>query len=143
VRFVIADFEGRPHEVTPEDFSANELVGREGLGGCAMNAIFVTTTIPYVNTPHVGFALELVQVDCIVRWQRQRRYDVFFLSEADENTIKNVAVARERGINPAELYETNASAFRALIDRLSISTNTFIRMSSDRHHLGACKFWEA
>lgn len=109
-----------------------------------MNTCLVTTSIPYVNArPHVGFALELVQADVIARWHRQLGDDVFFLSGTDENAIKNVVVAREQGLTPAELCARNAGAFANLIERLDISTDGFIRTSSARHHRGAQKFWTA
>jgi len=32
---------------------------------------YITTTTPYVNArPHIGFALELVQVDVLARYRR-------------------------------------------------------------------------
>ena len=36
-----------------------------------MDKVYVTTSIPYVNgSPHVGFALELVQADVLARYYR-------------------------------------------------------------------------
>jgi len=109
-----------------------------------MTATFVSTSIPYVNAPpHVGFALELVQADVIARRRRQRGEDVFFLSGTDENALKNVQVAEELGITPAQLCDRNAPRFGELIRALHISTDGFIRTSSDQHHLGVQKLWQA
>ena len=50
---------------------------------------YITTTIPYVNAePHIGFALELVQADAIVRYQRLLGRDVFFSTGTDEHGQK-------------------------------------------------------
>jgi methionyl-tRNA synthetase len=109
-----------------------------------MNTCLVTTSIPYVNArPHVGFALELVQADVIARWHRLLGDRVYFVSGTDENAIKNVVVAKEQGLTPRQLCDRNASAYETLIEKLSISTDAFIRTSSDAHHRGARKFWHA
>ena len=109
-----------------------------------MNTCLVTTTIPYVNArPHVGFALELVQADVIARWHRLRGDDTFFLTGTDENAIKNVVVAREQGLTPRELCDRNAGVFEDLLVKLCISSDLFIRTSSEAHHRGARKFWDA
>ena len=108
-----------------------------------MTTTFVSTSIPYVNAPpHVGFALELVQADVIARHRRQRGEDVFFLSGTDENAIKNVQVAEEQGITPDQLCDRNAPGFLELTRKLHISTDGFIRTSSDRHHRGVRKLWQ-
>ena len=109
-----------------------------------MDTCLVTTTIPYVNArPHVGFALELVQADVIARWHRLKGDDIFFLTGTDENAIKNVLVARDQGLTPRELCDLNAGFFEDLLRRLNISTDAFIRTSSEEHHRGARKFWRA
>jgi methionyl-tRNA synthetase len=109
-----------------------------------MSTCLVTTTIPYVNArPHVGFALELVQADVIARWHRQKGDDTYFLTGTDENAIKNVVVAKEQGLTPRELCDRNATVFEDLLRKLCISSDAFIRTSSETHHAGARKFWNA
>jgi len=42
-------------------------------------AKYLTTTLPYVNAdPHIGFALELVQADALVRSWKATGEEVFF-----------------------------------------------------------------
>ncbi|CDZ29068.1 Hypothetical protein, partial CDS, partial [Neorhizobium galegae bv. officinalis] len=51
---------------------------------------YLTTSIPYVNSsPHVGFALELVQADTYARHFRLLGKDVRFQCGTDDNSLKN------------------------------------------------------
>ncbi|MBI2951162.1 methionine--tRNA ligase, partial [bacterium] len=110
-----------------------------------MNATYyVTTSIPYVNArPHVGFALELVQADALARWHRLLGEEVFFLTGADENALKNVQAAAREGLTPRELCDRNAAVFQDLLRALDISADRFIRTSGEAHFRGASKFWGA
>ena len=107
--------------------------------------LYLTTTIPYVNArPHLGFALELVQVDVLARHRRQRGDQVRFLSGTDDNSLKNVLAAEAEGLSTQELVDRNAAAFQALREPLALSFEDFIRTSSDpRHRPGVERFWRA
>ena len=60
---------------------------------------YITTAIPYVNAPpHIGFALELVQADCMARHYRQQGDVVRFQAGTDENSLKNVLAAEAAGV---------------------------------------------
>ncbi|MDD5109795.1 MAG: methionine--tRNA ligase [Patescibacteria group bacterium] len=105
---------------------------------------YLTTTIPYVNAaPHIGFALELVQSDTVARWSRQRERDVFFLTGADENSLKNVRAAEAEGIPTPQLVDRNAQRYVDLTRALNISNDDFIRTSTPPHHAGAQALWRA
>ena len=106
---------------------------------------YITTAIPYVNAaPHIGFALELVQADVLARHQRSRGRDVRFLSGTDDNSLKNVRAAAERGVPVEELVAANGEAFARLRQALSLSYDDFIRTSSDpRHRPGVDRLWAA
>lgn len=108
------------------------------------NKFYLTTAIPYVNAPpHIGFALELVQADVVARWQRQRGLDVFFLTGADENSLKNVQAAVAERRTPQQLVDRISRRFAELCRALHISNDEFIRTSSAAHHAGAAAFWRA
>ncbi len=108
-----------------------------------MNDIFVTTSIPYVNaSPHIGFALELVQADVIARYDRLRGKRVRFQTGADENALKNVHAARERGIDTQAFVDENTEAFRKLGHALALSTDDFVRTTGERHRQGVARFWK-
>ena len=106
---------------------------------------FVTTAIPYVNaTPHIGFALEVVQADTLARFYRAAGVGVRLLAGTDENSIKNVQAADREGIPVSELVGRNATSFRALQQHLDLSYDDFIRTSVDpRHKPGAERLWRA
>ncbi|HEB13537.1 MAG TPA: methionine--tRNA ligase, partial [candidate division CPR3 bacterium] len=109
-----------------------------------MNKFYITTTIPYVNAaPHIGHALEFVQIDVIARHRRLQGDTVYFLSGADENAIKNVQAAEDAGVLVEEFVEKNSNAFESLLSKLNISIDQFIRTTEDRHKKGAQALWEA
>ncbi len=105
---------------------------------------YLTTSIPYVNAPpHIGFALELVQADVVARFHRQRGERVFFLTGADENSLKNVRAAEAEGVPTRTLVDRNTQKFIALGKRLQISSDAFVRTSRPEHHAGAQALWRA
>ncbi len=105
---------------------------------------YLTTAIPYVNAPpHIGFALELVQADAVARWQRSRKRDVFFLTGADENSLKNVRAAEAEHLTTQQLVDRNTQRFIDLAAALNVSNSAFIRTSAATHHQGAQALWQA
>src|SRR3712207_480585 len=97
-------------------------------------AFYVTTPIFYVNAaPHLGHAYTAIGADVLARHQRQRGEEVFFLTGTDEHG-EPVALAAEReGVSPQELADRNAERFKALMPRLNVSNDFFIRTSDDEH----------
>jgi methionyl-tRNA synthetase len=95
---------------------------------------YVTTPIFYVNAaPHLGHAYTAIGADVLARHMRQRGEEVFFLTGTDEHG-EPVALAAEReGVTPQELADRNAERFRALMPRLNVSNDFFIRTSDPQH----------
>jgi methionyl-tRNA synthetase len=110
-----------------------------------MGSFYVTTAIPYVNaTPHLGFALELVQADVLARYHRLLGDDTWFLTGTDENSLSNVLAAEREGAPVRVLVERHAEIFRALTGTLAVSNDDFIRTSTEPRHLaGAQRLWRA
>ncbi|MBU1992863.1 MAG: methionine--tRNA ligase [Patescibacteria group bacterium] len=107
-----------------------------------MNKFYITTAIPYVNAkPHIGFALEIVQTDCLARYRRLKGDDTYFLTGTDEHGVKLYKTAKEEGIPPQKFADDNAEKFKALKDLLALSNDDFIRTTSDLHKRGAQKLW--
>ena len=105
---------------------------------------YITTAIPYVNgDPHIGHALEFVQTDVVARYHRQAGDDVFFLTGADENSLKNVQAAEKEGISTKKLVDRNTKKFIDLAKILNISNDDFIRTVDKKHFAGAQKLWSA
>lgn len=95
---------------------------------------YVTTPIYYVNAqPHLGHAYTTIAADILARHMRQRGEDVFFLTGTDEHG-EPVALAAEReGVSPKELADRNAARFEAMMPRLNVTNDFFIRTSDPRH----------
>ncbi len=99
-----------------------------------MQSFYITTAIDYVNgSPHVGHAYEKVLTDVIARFRRQMGDRVHFLTGADEHGQKVQASARARGIPPQKYVDETSAVFRALLPKLNISNDDFIRTTEDRH----------
>lgn len=99
---------------------------------------FLTSAIPYVNAePHLGHALELVQGDALARALRGAGRDLRFTSGTDDNSLKNVRAASERGTTPSELVARYGAEFRRLAEALHVSHDDFIHTASDPRHVPA------
>ncbi len=109
-----------------------------------MGKFYITTAIPYVNAkPHIGFALELIQTDVIARWHRLLGEEVWFLTGADENALKNVQAAEKASQTTKDFVDEMSKRFSELSQILNITNNDFIRTTEERHHRGAKKLWSA
>src|SRR5688572_13279411 len=119
--------------------------GRSPARRIAMTTSYITTAIPYVNArPHLGFAYELVLADILARHRRRRGRDTRLLSGTDDHSLKNVAAAAREGIATRTLVDRNAAAFADLRGLLELTTDDFIRTSSDPRHRPAVEhLWRA
>ncbi len=99
-----------------------------------MQSFYITTAIDYVNgSPHLGHAYEKVLTDVIARFRRQMGDKVHFLTGVDEHGQKVQASARKRGIPPQQFVDEVSAEFRALLPKLNISNDDFIRTTEERH----------
>lgn len=106
------------------------------------NSFYITTTIPYINAdPHIGFALELVQSDAIARYQRLLGREVFFSTGTDEYGQKIWDAARKEGKNINDYVDYYADKFLDLKEKLNLSTDNFIRTTSDLHIRASQEVW--
>jgi methionyl-tRNA synthetase len=103
---------------------------------------YLTTAIAYPNgVPHIGHAYEAIATDAIARFMRLDGYDVYFLTGTDEHGIKMLQTAAKEGITPRELVERNVPRFQAMVERLNLSNNDFIRTTEKRHHESSQAIW--
>ncbi len=109
-----------------------------------MNRFYLTTTLPYVNSdPHLGFALEMVLADTIVRFQKLQGKEVFFNTGTDEHGLKIYQKALERGISPKEYCDEYAEKFKQLMPALGVLPEIHFIRTTDEHHIKACQeFWK-
>ena len=99
-----------------------------------MKPFYITTAIDYVNgSPHLGHAYEKVLTDVIARFQRQLGNRVHFLTGVDEHGQKVQQSAQRRGIPPQQYVDEASTEFRALLPKLGISNDDFIRTTEERH----------
>ncbi|MGA2927543.1 MAG: class I tRNA ligase family protein [Solirubrobacteraceae bacterium] len=97
-------------------------------------SFYITTAISYVNAqPHLGHAYEAIATDVIARHMRQRGRDVFFLTGTDEHGEPVADAAHAQGVEPQELADRNAERFKALMPRLEVSNDFFIRTTDAQH----------
>jgi len=99
-----------------------------------MESFYITTAIDYVNgSPHLGHAYEKVLTDVIARFRRQMGARVYFLTGVDEHGQKVQASAKKLGIEPQAYVDRTSAEFRALLPKLNISNDDFIRTTEPRH----------
>ncbi len=108
-----------------------------------MENFYITTTLPYVNaSPHIGFALEIVQADVIARYHRLLGDKVIFNFGTDEHGLKIYRKALSQGKNPKEYCDEYAAKWSRLKEALNLSYTNFIR-TTDKHHIEATQeFWK-
>jgi methionyl-tRNA synthetase len=109
-----------------------------------MAKFYVTTPIYYINAvPHIGHAYTTVVADIIARWHRLRGDDVFFLTGLDENSVKTVEAAREKGFKDIQAYaDSMAKAWVGIWKLLDISHDDFIRTTQERHNRNVYELFE-
>ncbi len=103
---------------------------------------YLTTTLPYVNAdPHIGFALELVQADALVRTWRAQGDDVFYNTGTDEHGQKIFEAAKKAGQDVQAYVGHYAGEFKKLSDALGLDDPTFIRTTDTKHVAAAQEMW--
>lgn len=103
---------------------------------------YVTTTIPYVNaSPHIGFALEIVQADVMARYHRLCGDTVFFNFGSDEHGQKIWQNAQEAGKSAQQYVDEYAAQFQALREKLNLTYDAFIRTTDEKHINAAQEMW--
>jgi methionyl-tRNA synthetase len=105
-----------------------------GCPATSMKSFYITTAIDYVNgSPHLGHAYEKVLTDVIARFRRMMGDQVHFLTGVDEHGQKVQQSAKKKGIPPQQFADEVSEEFRALLPKLDISNDDFIRTTDERH----------
>jgi methionyl-tRNA synthetase len=101
---------------------------------------YLTTTLPYVNSdPHIGFALELVQADALVRFRKSLGDEVFFNTGTDEHGQKIFEAAEKAGKSVKEYADYYANEFKKLKPALGVSDDLHFIRTTDEHHVKAAQ----
>jgi len=106
-------------------------------------SFYVTTPIYYVNAePHLGHAYSTIGADVLARHMRQRGEDVFFVTGTDEHGEPVVLAAEAQGTTPQELVDKNAPRFEALLERIDVTNDFFIRTTNPAHVAEVQRVWQ-
>lgn len=126
------------------NFSDNQSQNQKFLDHQSQNRRFyLTTTLPYVNaSPHIGFALEIVQADTICRLHRLLGDTVIFNFGTDEHGLKIYRKALEEHKDPQVYVDEYAAKFDDLKKSLNLSYTNFIRTTNPDHKKAAQEFWK-
>lgn len=83
-----------------------------------------------------------IAADILAKWNRLCGKDVFFLTGLDENSIKTVQAAEEKGITDIQSYtDAMANIWEDVWKFLKITNNDFIRTTESRHKKTVVEFF--
>jgi len=103
---------------------------------------YVTAAIPYVNAaPHIGHALEFIQVDAIARYHKLLGDQVTALTGGDENALKNVQAAEKAGEPTQKFVDKNAQLFLDLTKKLNTTFDVFQKGTNPEHFKSSQNLW--
>jgi methionyl-tRNA synthetase len=103
---------------------------------------YLTTPIYYVNArPHLGHAYTTIVCDAIARRKRALGIETWFLTGTDEHGQKIERSAEKAGCRPQDFATTISAEFSGLWERLGMTTDDFIRTTSERHKRGVQKLF--
>ncbi|MFA5770003.1 MAG: methionine--tRNA ligase [Patescibacteria group bacterium] len=103
---------------------------------------YITAAIPYVNAaPHIGHALEFIQVDVIARYHKLLGEKVTALTGGDENALKNVQAAEKAGFPTQEFIDKNAKLFEELLTKLNTQFDVFQKGTAPSHFKSSQELW--
>jgi len=95
---------------------------------------YITTPIYYPSAKlHIGHAYCTTLTDVFARSKRERGYECYFLTGADEHGLKIEKNAELAGVTPQAFVDNIVDGFYKLWDLLKISNDDFIRTTQDRH----------
>lgn len=109
-----------------------------------MEKFYITSAIPYVNgSPHLGHALEFIQCDVMKRYKQLYGFESLLLSGSDENGLKIVQAAEQKGLTTQQLADVNTKVFQDLIKMLDVDIDVWQRGSDKKLHWpGTHKLWQ-
>ncbi len=102
--------------------------------------LYLTTTLPYVNAdPHIGFALEMVQADILVRYRSLLGDEIFFNTGTDEHGQKLYEAAQKAGKETQAYVDEYAVKFKQLKEKLGLHPQLHFIRTTDPHHVTAAQ----
>ncbi len=104
----------------------------------------VTAALPYANGPiHLGhIAGAYLPADIYVRYLRQKKANVVFVTGSDEHGVPVVIRAQQEGTTPQEVVDKYHTLIKEALQGLDISFDIFARTSSPTHYETAAEFFK-
>ncbi|WP_243017947.1 MULTISPECIES: methionine--tRNA ligase [Candidatus Cardinium] len=104
----------------------------------------VTAALPYANGPiHLGHvAGAYLPADIYVRYLRQKKANVVFVSGSDEHGVPVVIRAQQEGSTPQAVVDKYHTLIKDALQGLGISFDIFARTSSPTHYETATDFFK-
>jgi methionyl-tRNA synthetase len=107
-----------------------------------MKTFYVTTPIYYVNSyPHLGHLYTTLIADTVARYQRQRGFDVFFLTGTDEHGINIERAAQERNLPVRQHVDKIVDSFKTAFAPYHFTNNHWVRTTDEYHRRGVQELW--
>ncbi len=101
--------------------------------------VYITTAIDYVNAdPHIGHAYQKIVADVLVRWNKLKGNEVFFVTGTDEHGKKIKDSAEKKGIEVKKFVDNISKKFKKAWEELGIKPDRFIR-TTDKDHIKIVK----
>ena len=96
--------------------------------------IFLTTTLPYVNSnPHIGHAFEFILADAISRYLKDKS-KVHFNIGLDEHGLKVWTKSQELCITPEQHIKNLTEIWLDFCQKFQIKYDSFYKTSNKEHH---------
>ena len=100
----------------------------------AKKRFYITTPIYYPSAKlHIGHAYCTTLTDIFARSKRERGFECYFLTGADEHGLKIEKNAAAAGVSPQQFVDNIVEGFYKLWELLHITNNDFIRTTQERH----------
>lgn len=108
------------------------------------NPFYITTPIFYPNGKlHIGNMYTPIVCDVLARMARMALRPTYFLTGADENSLKIEEAAKKQGKEVMEYLDEQAVDYTNLFQTFHISYDQYIRTTdSTRHHAGVIEMWK-
>lgn len=106
--------------------------------------ILVTSALPYVNGhPHMGHMVEYIQTDIWVRFQKLVGNDCIYVCASDAHGTPIMLKARELGITPEALTETNSKEFISVFEAFGVDFDNYHTTHSPENEALVIEMYEA
>ena len=112
------------------------------------STFYITTPIYYANSlPHLGHLYTTIVADAVRRYKRQRGFDTYFLTGADEHGINIQRAAEKNGRSPQEQVDLIAGELKRMFHDFRLDTENggydiFMRTTEPFHYEGVQHLWQ-